>query len=361
MELTLFWLATAFTGLITLLPLWQNPVWWVRGLDFPRVQFITLIAVLTLLILWRLDMSQAAHWPLVILNVGYLSYHLWWILPYTRLYPHEVKAESASQPPHMLTILSANVLASNPHAESLLALVKQYQPDMLVTLESNLWWQQQLSVLEADYPYLMQCPLENLYGMHVYSRLPLSDTHIRYLVEQDVPSMHCLVTLSGGLQVRAHFLHPAPPSPTENEESAPRDAELLAVAKSVAECEVPVIVAGDLNDVAWSPTTRLFRKISGLLDPRIGRGMFNTFNAQHVFIRWPLDHLFHSDHFRVVSLKRLKLKGSDHFSLLSCLSLRPHKENGQPLLDADTADQETAQQKMTREEICKKDVPVPEK
>nr|WP_265414963.1 endonuclease/exonuclease/phosphatase family protein [Oceanisphaera profunda] len=133
------------------------------------------------------------------------------------------------------------------------------------------------------------------------------------------------------------------------------------MAKSVAECEVPVIVAGDLNDVAWSPTTRLFRKISGLLDPRIGRGMFNTFNAQHVFIRWPLDHIFHSDHFRVVSLKRLKLKGSDHFSLLSCLSLRPHKENGQPLLDADTADQETAQQKIAREDICKKDVPVPEK
>lgn len=363
MELTIFYLATALTSLVTLLPLWQNPVWWVRGLDFPRLQFITVIGVLVGLGVWRLDLALVSTWAVLLLNISYLAYHLWWILPYTRLYPKEVKTEANAdhQDRHTLTLLNANVLATNRHADSLLALVNTHQPDILVTLESNLWWQAQLSVLAEDYPYSLQCPLENLYGMHVYSRLPLQDPHICYLVEDDVPSMHCLIEFEGGAKVRAHFLHPAPPSPTENEESAPRDAELLAVGKRVAQSELPVIVAGDLNDVAWSPTTRLFRKISGLLDPRIGRGMFNTFNAKYPLIRWPLDHLFHSHHFRVVSIQRLSLKGSDHFSLLTSLSLRPEQDNGQSQLSADTADKKMAKQKMAEEKVRQQDVPVPGK
>ena len=106
MELTIFYLATALTSLVTLLPLWKNPVWWVRGLDFPRLQFITVIGVLTLLAGWRLDFSQAASWPVLLLNLGYMAYHLWWILPYTQLYPKEVKTETNAPSFHTLTLLN---------------------------------------------------------------------------------------------------------------------------------------------------------------------------------------------------------------------------------------------------------------
>jgi endonuclease/exonuclease/phosphatase (EEP) superfamily protein YafD len=48
-----------------------------------------------------------------------------------------------------------------------LDLVNKYQPDILVTLESDLWWEEQLAVLEVEMPYTVKCPLDNLYGMHV--------------------------------------------------------------------------------------------------------------------------------------------------------------------------------------------------
>ena len=90
----------------------------------------------------------------------------------------------------------------------------------------------------------------------------------------------------------------------------------------VCDYEEPVIVAGDLNDVAWSPTTRKFRKVSGLLDPRIGRGFYNTFLAHYPLIKWPLDHLFHSSHFSLVDIRKLGDIGSDHYPLLTTLQLK---------------------------------------
>lgn len=350
---------TALAVLVTLLPLSRHSHWIVRGLDFPRLQFAIFMAVLLIADFLFLDIQSASTWLLIVVTTLCLTWQLWWILPYTFLWRQEVRKACNNCLENQISILTANVLTPNRNAEVLIRLVREHKPDVLVTLESDQWWEDQLKVLEADMPYSVRCPLDNLYGMHVFSRLPLDDQEISYLVEEDVPSIHASLMLRTGNTIRMHFLHPAPPSPTENPESAERDAELVIVARSVAESDQPVIVTGDLNDVAWSATTRLFRKISGLLDPRVGRGMFNTFHADYPFLRWPLDHLFHSQHFTLESIQRLPSIGSDHFALLTKLMFSPEEGAGQDGIDPDASDHDWSKEIAEDQDVSKDDVPQP--
>jgi endonuclease/exonuclease/phosphatase (EEP) superfamily protein YafD len=351
--------ATGNLVVFTFLPLWRHDAWWVRSLDFPRLQLFYVSLLLVLVEMVSLDFSRLGARLLFSSSMLCLVYHAWWIVPYTRLFKVEVRSADIADSHQLIRIMTANVLMTNRNAEALIQLVRENAPDILVTLESDDWWQSKLDGLKPEYAYSIKCPLDNLYGMHVYSRFPLQESAIEYLVEPDVPSMHTLLRLPSGDEIRMHFLHPAPPSPTENEASSERDAELIIVAKSVADTDEPVIVTGDLNDVAWSETTRLFRKISGLLDPRVGRGMFNTFHAGYWFIRWPLDHLFHSRHFGLINMRRLRPFGSDHFAILTELVLLPGYKAEQNGLDADREDVAWADTKADNHGVSKNDVPRP--
>lgn len=332
----------------TLAPLSRSEIWWIRGWDFPRMQLFVAMVVLVIVefIFWDLSITR----NLIIVAMGVLGalYLGWWILPYTRFYKKEVKEALKRNPQNKIKIMVANVLITNRNAEKLLALIDENDPDIMVTLETDIWWQKKLDVLEEEYPFTIKCPLENTYGMHVYSKYMLLDPKISFLIEDDVPSMSARVVLPSGEKVLIYFLHPAPPSPTENDTSIERDAELLLIAKEVKDMKEPVIVTGDMNDVAWSYTTRLFRKISKMLDPRVGRGMFSTFHAQYPLIRWPLDHLFHSPHFTVVQVKRLPYFHSDHFPFLIELELTKGVEKVQEGLEEETEDQQVADEKIQK-------------
>lgn len=351
--------ATFLLVAFTLLPLWRHESWWVRSLDFPRLQLLVLSTCMFAFGIALLDLKLPLVRGLLFLLLFCIVYHSWWILPYTGFYRPEVLSAVRPDSRRTIRVMTANVLTPNRNAEDLIDLVKENDPHVLVTLESDAWWQERLDSLEPDYPYTVKCPLDNLYGMHVYSKLPLENSQVDYLVEPDIPSIHARVVLPSGEKVRAHFLHPAPPSPTENEESAERDAELVIVAKSLAETNEPAIVAGDLNDVAWSETTRLFRKISGMLDPRIGRGMFNTYHADYWFMRWPLDHLFHSRHFTLSEMRRLRGFGSDHFALFIELVFDPGRNGEKNGLAADSDDMAWAEAKAEDQAVDKDDVPRP--
>lgn len=309
-------------------PLLPSSHWLVRVWEFPRLQIAAIISLLIAGHIFESTYYAQIDSLAVIIVAGLtvsLIYQVIWIIPYTPLYKREVRHVEVESASRKLSVLSSNVYMPNDDFRKLIEHVRNKQPDFLVTLESNEKWQKGISEIESEYPYRKFCPLENLYGMHLYSKLPFEEVSLRFLIEEDVPSMKVKIN-HHGQDVTLYFLHPKPPSPTENTYAKPRDVELTVVGEEIAETEGPVVVAGDLNDVAWSPTTRKFKKISGLLDPREGRGFFNTFHAKYPLVKWPLDHVFHSEHFALVNIEKLESIGSDHYPLYTELALITDKE-----------------------------------
>ncbi|MBU3023237.1 endonuclease/exonuclease/phosphatase family protein [Aestuariibacter sp. A3R04] len=304
----------------TLCPHIPGKHWLIRVWEFPRLQQT---GAIVLLIMWWCfyypsDMLIALSVQAMLLAA--CCYQLLWILPYTPIWRTEVP-NGTHDNLKSISLLTSNVYMYNTHYQGLIKLIYQHQPDIIVTLESDKHWERALYSIHSEYPHRLACPLDNLYGMHLYSKFPFSDPVVKFRVKDGIPSMDVTILLASQ-PVKLHFVHPEPPSPTEATTAEARDKELTLVAKEVAKLNCPYIVTGDLNDVAWSPTTRLFKKLSGAKDPRIGRGFYNTFHAKSRWVRWPLDHVFHSPHFSLVEIKRLPGYGSDHFPLFTKLRLK---------------------------------------
>lgn len=247
------------------------------------------------------------------------------ILPYTPLTDKAVEtvAPFSVEENGSFSLLVANVWIKNKQAARFLDIVQNYEPDVVLAMETNNWWIAQLSPLRVEYPYSVLYPLDNTYGMALYSRLPLKNTQIKFLSHEKVPSIYTEVRLPNGSSFMLHAVHPVPPKPSEYPDNVgEKEVALLKVGETVAGNKAPAVVAGDFNDVAWSKTSRLFGAKSKLGDVRTGRGLYNSFDANSNFLRWPLDHVYVSREFKVVELERLPKFGSDHFPLFIRLALQ---------------------------------------
>jgi endonuclease/exonuclease/phosphatase (EEP) superfamily protein YafD len=329
----------------TLLPLSRHEAWWIRSFDFPRLQIVGASAAVLGALIASGSTNDTAGRLLALALLGCIAYQLAVILPYTRLWRTEIPGTRAPAEDRTLSLLVVNVLMTNRQAEGLLGLIQAHAPDVALVVETDLWWCDRIEQLQ-DYPFKLAHPLDNTYGMLLVSRLELVEPEVRFLLKPDVPSIRTGLRLRAGEVITLHCLHPEPPSPTEADSSAPRDAELVLVAREVAKADGPTIVAGDLNDVAWSHTSRLFRRISGLLDPRIGRGMFNSFHAGYRLLRWPLDHVFVSNDFVLRDMQRLPAFGSDHFPILISLNHEPRAAEVVEPPAADADDHAEAERKL---------------
>lgn len=315
--------------ILTFMPFIAVDYWWVRMFDYPHLQLTLLTAIAIATYFITFNFKEYQDYVFVTVLIACFVVQAVKIYPYTAFAGYEVKAASNGAK-NLIKVYTANVLQKNKDMELLIAEVKEQDADILLFTEVDNQWQTEINnAIGRRYNYKISRPLDNTYGMSFYSKLPLVDPKIDYLASDSIPSVHTKVVLRSGDTIQLHGIHPTPPMPQENPKSTDRDAEMMKVAKMSLDSELPVIVFGDFNDVAWSQTTRLFKNVSELLDVRMGRGLFNTFNAKNMIMRWPLDHIFVSEHFRIVEVERGSKINSDHFPFYTMLSFEPNKASEQ--------------------------------
>ena len=120
-----------------------------------------------------------------------------------------------------------------------------------------------------------------------------------------------------GKNISFHSVHPVPPTHFENlpDNAGQKEETLKIIGKKINDRNFPTIVAGDLNDVIWSFVDDVTGTDNVLHDIRVGRGFYNSYNARNFLMRWPLDHVFVTEEFRLHKLELLPEIGSCDFPL----------------------------------------------
>lgn len=317
------------TGLIllTLLSLiYDLKFWYYKILDFPRLQYLIFGILFFFLFILSTRKWKVASFSLLLGLAAVILIQGIIIFPYyfgAKSVPDFIKETTKSD--DSFVVLLANVLIENRQSAEFLKIVRQVDPDILLAMEVDNWWVKELEVLKEFYPYQMEYPIDNAYGMSLYSKIPLKNQEIKFLKHEDVPSFHAIMTLPSGKSFNFHGVHPVAPVPSEKypDNVGEEEVSLLKIGTLVAENQLPSIVAGDFNDVSWSNTSRLFGQNGNLKNVRMGRGLYNTFDANSMIMRWPLDHFFVTKEFELGELKLLPKFGSDHFPIYASFRLGP--------------------------------------
>jgi endonuclease/exonuclease/phosphatase (EEP) superfamily protein YafD len=318
---SVLYLAGGTAILVTLLPIWRTTRWWVRICDFPRFQ--TALLALAILVAWPFVRRPTSFdWLFLAALGGTLLWQMSWVWRYLPGAPREVEhANAPTGAPAGIGLMTTNVLQTNRNADRLLQIIFDADPDVFLAVETDEWWCLRLTeALQSRYPHGIRYPLSNGYGLALYSRLELVEPMVRFVVDEAIPSIRTGVRLRAGTVIDLYGVHPRPPG--LQQDATERDVELFLVGREIKERGRPAILLGDLNDVAWSPSTIRFTRAGELLDPRRGRGFYNTYPAWLPGLRYPLDYIFSTFHFDVGAMRVLPSFRSDHLPLIAVLHLR---------------------------------------
>jgi endonuclease/exonuclease/phosphatase (EEP) superfamily protein YafD len=280
--------------------------WMFELLTHFRLQFLAVQLPLLVVCLWRHRwVLFAATLPFTVVNAAVVA-------PY---WPRET---AICAPTDAVALMSANLFGGNHDYSRFVDVARREQPDLLLLLEYNSRWGTALSSLLTEYPHRIVAEREDFFGLALFSRIPLTDASVIDLL--GVPAVVARLDLGAGDAVRFIGLHLSPPMSAR--EASERNAQLDFVGQLAAAEPGPLIVAGDFNVSPYSPVLADWLERSALTDTRRGRGFGMSWPVSLPVLGIPIDHVLVSEDFLVAAHYYGPAFGSDHYPVVTRLSLR---------------------------------------
>ncbi len=306
--------AVAF--LATLVSLLPTDYWLVRTIDLVR-EPLAYAAVLLGLV--ALVVNGKARWIAVALFGVTALINTFRIWPYSGLAGQEIEqiAANEAEMAQCFTALSVNVKVKNTGYAQVAAQIEEVSPDLLLLMETDQTWIDELQPTLSDYPFTLVEPQPHAFGMVFASRLPVADAQMIENTHRDTPTLYATIDLPNGENFEFIGLHPKPPLPDWNTEE--RDRNIVRAGTRTPGNNPDSLTMGDFNDVPWSRTTTRFREEGNWRDPRIGRGTYPTFPANLTLLGWPLDQIMLRGSLDLREFTIMPDNGSDHRAVRATL------------------------------------------
>lgn len=272
-----------------------------------RLQYFLATAVLALL----LFVLRSRRWAAIMLIVTAIN-----AVPVLPWYIGEAEASQSSGP--RIKLLLSNVYAGNEDTRQLLDLIDQEQADLVFLQEVTDACNRELAALREDYPYSLNIPREDNFGIAVLSRHPFSNASVIQSPPHGYPTLIVEIVI-GDRAATFVTTHPAPPLGDAGFDA--RNIQLANIAAVIAEAAGPRVLIGDLNTSMWGEQYELLVEKTNLVDARHGFGVLPSWPTQLPFAMIPIDHCLVSEEFRVTDVRSGPDIGSDHLPLIVELQL----------------------------------------
>lgn len=202
------------------------------------------------------------------------------------------------------------------------SLVEKEKPDVMVFVEIDKAWLEQLQSMNSEYPH-QQSVLEGP-GMVVCSKFAIENFEVRHFGKSNHPRLRFGLRVGDQL-VNVITLHPT--TPKSESGYLERNAEMALVADEIEALAAPKLIVGDLNCTPWADSFKRLCK-PGMRDSEQGRGPQPTWPARTGRVvpgipippLVPIDHVLVSDDVIVNSRNAGPAINSDHLPVFVRLS-----------------------------------------